>query len=149
MSSIKKRGDSWYGRVEVGCDPVSGRRRQRAFSARTKKDVIDRIAELKTTINKGQYVPPTKQTVAEWFDEWFETVVKPHKSIRTVETYKNVLENHLEASHGREEAPRPHADGRHQVPCQQARRAHCPNTKGRRQNKFPFSRRSDGVVPFG
>ena len=100
MSSIKRRGDSWYGRVEVGRDPVTGQRRQRAFSARTKKEVIDWIAELKTTVNKAQYVPPTKQTVAEWFDEWFDTVVKPHKAMRTVETYENVLENHLKPAMG-------------------------------------------------
>ena len=100
MSSIKKRGKSWYGRVEVGRDPVTGRRRQRAFSARTKKEVVDWIAEIKTDIAKAQYVPPTKRTVAEWFDEWFETVVKPHKSMRTVETYENVLEKHLKPAMG-------------------------------------------------
>ncbi len=67
----------------------------------TKREAEKRLAEIITKINKGQYVPPAKMTLAQWLDEWLETAIAPpNKNARTFQTYAGVVNNHLKPKLG-------------------------------------------------
>jgi len=95
----------WYG-VWDGppkYDPVTGKvkRNQKArLLGKTKREAEAKLNELIHATNKGQFVEPSKITVAEWLDQWLETVIKPTKRLRTYETYESVIRTHMKPAIG-------------------------------------------------
>ena len=58
--------------VDAGRDPETGRRRQKWHSGfRTQKDAQRALADILGRLDNGSYVPPSRQTVAEYLREWF------------------------------------------------------------------------------
>lgn len=54
---------------------TTGRRRQRWHSGyRTKKQAAVALAELVSSVNRGSYVPTSRQTVAEYLEEWLAAI---------------------------------------------------------------------------
>jgi integrase len=105
--SIRKRYQgSWNIILDVGyqIDPETGQQKrvQKWFTVRgTKREAEAKLAELLHDANRSQLVEPSKITVAEWLTEWLETAIKPpSKRLRTYETYKSVIERHLNPTLG-------------------------------------------------
>lgn len=98
--SIKRRGKSWLGRVDVGVDRVTGKRKVRAISRPTKREVEEEIAKTLAAVQRGEHVDPSRLTVGAWLDTWFSTAIEPHKRPRSVETYRSVIHRHLEPALG-------------------------------------------------
>jgi integrase len=91
---------TWTIVFDVGriVDPKTGRfkRKQQWESVRgTKKDAQRRLTEKLHNFHQGQVVMPSKLSLAQWLDEWMESAIKPHKRLRTYETYKSVINRHL------------------------------------------------------
>jgi integrase len=73
--SVVKRGDGYSVVVELDKDPVTGKRRQRWHSGyRKKKDAERALTELLTAKDNGTYVPKSRQTVAEYVEEWLKAI---------------------------------------------------------------------------
>jgi integrase len=73
--SIVKRGTSYSVVVELDRDPTTGKRRQKWHSGyRTKKEAAVAMAELVSSVNRGAYVPKSRQTVAEYVEEWLSAI---------------------------------------------------------------------------
>jgi integrase len=105
---IRRRSEnSWAIVLTLGrtIDPKTGKSKpnQKWVTVKgTKKDAERKCAELIHKYNIGEYQEPTDMTVGEWLSRWLEVYVKKSskKKMRTKETYKSVVENHLIPSLG-------------------------------------------------
>lgn len=66
------------------------RRKWHSFSG-TKRKAEEECARLITAIKNGNYVEPTKQTIAEFLDEWLD-FIKPSVAPKTHERYTEILQ---------------------------------------------------------
>lgn len=71
---IEKRGRGYAVVVELPKDPVTGKRRQKWQSARTKKDAERLLAETLHSVDQGTFVEPSTMTVAEYLRHWLTTI---------------------------------------------------------------------------
>ena len=63
--SVVKRGAGYSVVVELDRDPQTGKRRQKWHSGyRTKRDAERALAELVGDVNRGTYVPKSRQSLA-------------------------------------------------------------------------------------
>ena len=85
--SVLNKGDRWYVKIELDPDPVTGRRRQKWHSGfRTRRDAERARVDLLSKFDRGEYVEPSHQTVAEFFAEWLKTI-EPTIRESTLESY--------------------------------------------------------------
>jgi integrase len=79
--SVIKRGNGYSTVIDLGRDPITGKRRQKWQSGYpTKKAAQAALSEAVNALNKGVYVEKTKQTIAEFAAEWLvaiEPTVRP------------------------------------------------------------------------
>jgi integrase len=94
---ITKRGhDSYSIVINLGIDPVTGKRKQQWISVKgTKKDAEKRLAELLNQIDTGSYIKPTKTTLAEYLERWLKDYVWPNLAPRTAEGYEHIMYHHI------------------------------------------------------
>ena len=93
--SVVRRGDRWYVKVELDPDPVTGRRRQRWHSGyATKKDAERDRVDLLSRLDRGDYVEPTRQSVADFLAEWFPAI-QPTVRPATFNSYERNVRNHV------------------------------------------------------
>ena len=104
---IRKRyKDTWNIVLDIGYQiaPDTGKQKrvQKWVTVHgTKRDAERKLTELLHTLHRGDYVEPSRQTVGAWLHEWLETAIKPpNKRIRTYETYRSVIERHLQPAIG-------------------------------------------------
>lgn len=92
--SIFRQADGrWVGRVDLGVDPRTGKRRQRRVFASTKAKVSKRLRDLRTEIDAG--IDAIEQpTVGDLAERWLERVAS-RKSDATREMYHRLTEKHL------------------------------------------------------
>jgi integrase len=97
---IRKRGGAWSVVVDTGRDPGSGRRRQKWHSGfRTRKDAQRALADILSRLDRGTYVEPSRQTVAEYLAEWLAAIrtrVRPG----TWESYERNVRSHIDPAIG-------------------------------------------------
>ena len=98
--SIRKRGSGFQGRVDIGPDPLTGKRRVRYVSLAKKGALQEKIAEILAELGKGEYIDPRKITFGEWLDTWYDTAVEGSKRPRTCERYRGIIDNHLKPALG-------------------------------------------------
>lgn len=73
--SVVKRGKGYTVILDLGEDPQTGRRRQKWHSGyRTKRDAQAALAEFVGNVNTGTYVPRSRQTLAEFVQEWLAAI---------------------------------------------------------------------------
>jgi len=92
---------SWEITIDVGRDPATGKRRRHSETIRgTKRDAERRLAELLVNIERGSYIKPKKITVGEWLNDWGTSYVATNCSLRTLDSYRSEIENHIVPSLG-------------------------------------------------
>ncbi|MBA7589176.1 Tyrosine recombinase XerC [subsurface metagenome] len=95
--SIRQRSKgSWEICIDVGRDPVTGRR-QRHFETipGSKSQAQRRLHELLHILEQGAYAKPKRITLAEWLIDWLNGYVKTNCSIRTLDGYRAIVRRHL------------------------------------------------------
>ncbi len=93
--SVVKRGKSYSVVVDLGRDPITGKRRQKWHSGyRTKRDAERAVAELIGTVNSGTYIARTRQTLSEYAGEWL-TAIEPTVRPATHYSYARNLRLHV------------------------------------------------------
>jgi len=65
----------YCGRLTIGYDD-HGKQKRKAFYGKTKREVQEKMAAAKLELYQGTYIEPSKITVGEWMDEWYETYRK-------------------------------------------------------------------------
>jgi integrase len=86
--SFRERKDRgyWEASIDVGKDPVTGKRRRRVLQAKTPSALRRKIADLRAR-SGGSIRPAAKGTVREFMERWLEHDVQPHKRPKTFEDY--------------------------------------------------------------
>src|SRR5690606_9128721 len=97
--SVRKRGSSWTVVLDVGPDPVTGRRRQKSKGGyRTRKAAEAALRELVASVDAGQVVARSTKTVGDYLDEWLE-VVRPRLRPTSWNSYRQAV-GHIKAKVG-------------------------------------------------
>lgn len=74
--------------VDIGLDPVTGKRRQIKRTFDGKRVAEKELARVLNEVNRGTYAGPTKITVGEYLDEWLRSAVRG-KSPNTASAYRH------------------------------------------------------------
>ena len=90
----------WEARATVGRDPLTGKQIQKSFSGKTQKEVQQKLTAALAEIDSGDYLQPSKLTLAAWLDEW-QKMIQPKVSLNTYETYKSRIDNHIVPGFGK------------------------------------------------
>jgi integrase len=86
--------------VDLGKDPVTGDRRQRRFTYRTKREAERARTEKLAEIDRGSLVDRSNQTIGELLDFWLETYARPRVRAKSYETYERIIRVHLKPGLG-------------------------------------------------
>lgn len=93
--SVVKRDTRYYVKIELDPDPLTGKRRQKWHSGyRTRREAEKARVDLLSKFDRGEYVEPTQQTVAEYLTDWLaaiEHTVRPS----TFDSYSRNMHNHV------------------------------------------------------
>jgi len=93
--SVAKKGDRWYVKIELDPDPATGRRRQKWHSGfRTRRDAERAPIDLLSRLHRGEYVEPSRQTVAEFFGDWLKAI-EPTIRPATLDSYSRNVRLHV------------------------------------------------------
>jgi integrase len=86
----------WAIVLDIGeIDPKTGKKKRKWHSFKgTKREAQTECSRLITVLDQGLYVEPTKQTVAEYLDEWL-AFIKPSVAPKTLERYTEICRKGL------------------------------------------------------
>ena len=91
-----KNRDSWTRYLYRGEDPVSGKKRYKTQVVHgTKRDAEKRLTDLLRQMDLGEYVEPSKETTATFFNRWFKDYAETHVRPRSLEGYRGNLDRHI------------------------------------------------------
>jgi integrase len=94
-SIVKRYENSYSICINLGKDPVTGKRKQQWHSIKgNKKDAERRLAELLHEQDAGTLVKPTKVTVGEYLDQWLQDH-KGNIAPNTTQTYAWFIDKHI------------------------------------------------------
>ncbi|MGG0177186.1 tyrosine-type recombinase/integrase [Gottfriedia acidiceleris] len=94
--SIKKKGNTWSFRIDIGKNPETGNRRQLYKSGFTTKKAAELAkAELLTSIKNDGYHVPSNETLAQLMINWLETTYRHEVQITTFEKTVGIVTNRL------------------------------------------------------
>ncbi len=88
------RGTAYLVRVEFPPDPITGKRRQRSKSFKTKKEAEKALAEWLVEIERGTTLEPTNLTTGDLLTQWF-TVHRADLRPASVALYETMLNRHI------------------------------------------------------
>jgi integrase len=98
--SVVRKGDRYYVKIELDADPATGRRRQKWHSGyRTKREAERARVDLLSRFDRGEYVEPSQQTLAEFLEEWLRAI-EPTVRPSTFDSYARNVRNHVIAHIG-------------------------------------------------
>ncbi|MFC4184224.1 site-specific integrase [Saccharococcus thermophilus] len=93
---IKLKAKGYYFRIDVGKDPITGKRRQQSFGPfKTKTEAKKELIKIRTQVMEGTYFKPPVKDFESFINEWFETVYCQNKSETTIETRRYIVDGHL------------------------------------------------------
>jgi len=98
--SVIKKGGGWYVKIELDPDPATGKRRQKWHSGYgTRKEAERARVDLLSKFDRGEYVPPTAQTLGDFLRDWL-AAIRPTVRPSTYESYDRNIRNHVIARIG-------------------------------------------------
>ena len=89
------RGTTWFYAVDLGRDPITGRRRQvykRGYASRKAAEAA--LADAVSEMNRGEFVRPNTATLAEWLTHWLDSQadrVRP----ATIHSYRKIVNGRI------------------------------------------------------
>lgn len=93
--NIRKRKDgTWEGRYTVDTDPQTGKQLRRSIYGKTQKEVRERLRQITSDVDTGEYVAPCAMKFSEWLDIWLEEYLTGRSPL-TVSTYEGYCKNHI------------------------------------------------------
>ena len=99
--NIRQRSDgTWEGRYVAGYK-ADGTLDRKSIYGKRREDVQKRLQEIVRSIDSGDYVEPSKMTVAQWLETWINEYVKPTRKATTVGVYLDSIKNHIAPVVGR------------------------------------------------
>ncbi|HEY8308955.1 MAG TPA: tyrosine-type recombinase/integrase, partial [Gemmatimonadaceae bacterium] len=81
--------------VDYPADPITGKRKQRTETYRTKKEADAREREWLTDIERGTAIDGTKMTTGEYLTYWLATYAKHNVRLSTYTAYASYAHSHI------------------------------------------------------
>lgn len=94
ISITKKKNGKYQVKVEAGRDPVTGKRRRRYATCKTKKEAKIKEAELIKQVKKGIIKNSGNITLAKHLREWLKEDCQD-LAPRTYSSYEMIVNKHL------------------------------------------------------
>lgn len=100
---IRRRSkDSWQVVIELGRDPVTGKRKRVSRNVEgAKRDAETERTALIRSIETGTYVDPTRELMAEFLARWLRDYARSVVAPRTYERYEEIVRLHIVPTLGR------------------------------------------------
>jgi integrase len=100
QGSLRKKGDSWYYRIDLGI--VDGKRKQiERYAGKTKGAAGKALHKVMQQLDQtGIYYEPSETSYADFLDKWLERNVKINCSLATYGNYKTQIKNHIKPAVG-------------------------------------------------
>lgn len=93
---VRKRGKVYAYTVDIGKDPITGKRKQKSKSGfKTKKEAQSALAELIASVEKGTYVEKRKTKFREFAEEFLYKIYKNKVKPSTFERTETVMKFHV------------------------------------------------------
>jgi integrase len=93
---IKRRGNSWWVVVYTGRDPLTGKKRQKTGTARTRAEARQLEARLLQESAAGRHRGGGTRTVAELLEAWYAWRPRARPiSPRTLATYRSYIDHKI------------------------------------------------------
>ena len=87
---------SWTIWVDLGRNPETGKRKQQTLTVHgTKRDAERELRDLLHSLEVGSYIKPSRTTLGQWLEQWCQSYVAMHCSVRTAESYQSEVRRHL------------------------------------------------------
>lgn len=99
MGKYKKRKDGRYATTVMIGYKADGRPNNVFLSAKTEKELRNKIVELKMKIKTGEAIKTSDTLLSDYADSWMDTY-KSTASINTRAMYKNAIEKHIKPELG-------------------------------------------------
>ncbi len=96
----RQDGVSYEVVVDLGPDPVTGKRRQRTRRFKTKREAQAGLTEWLAEIDKGTAVDRSRQTVSDLLEYWMEAYARHNVRATTLEGYGYTINRHIIPSLG-------------------------------------------------
>ena len=94
--SIEKRNGGYRVRIEIGIDPLTGKRNRLQKQFAYKKHAEQFLHQMISQVDQGKVLGKGKGlTVRAFFEDWLKTAVKPQVKQLTYEGYSNKLKVHF------------------------------------------------------
>jgi len=98
---IKRYKNSYTIVLNLGVDPITGRRKQQWLSVKgTKKEAEKRLSDVLHQLDTGTFMKPGKTTLGEFLERWLKDYAWPNLAPRTAEGYEHIIRRHLIPSLG-------------------------------------------------
>ena len=89
VKGCRKTHGSWAYTVDVGVDPKTGRRKQRARGGfRTREEAEAARTKELAAISAGTWTDDQGMTLGEWLDRWLDRLTQAGKAVKTVVNYR-------------------------------------------------------------
>lgn len=93
---FRKRGENWSFTIDIGRDPLTGKRKQKTASGfKTKKEAERACNELIHQFNTGSLVDDKNFTLSEYLQEWLENTAKQRVRETTFTNYKRAVNSRI------------------------------------------------------
>ena len=93
--SIRQRPDGrWEGRYTAGRDPGTGKQVQKSVYGSTQKEVLKKLQEIQTDMERGVFLEPNRITLGQWLEVWRKEYlggIKPNSQY----DYTAQIRNHI------------------------------------------------------
>jgi integrase len=107
---VKRAKGSYSLVIELGPHPETGKRQQKwiTFTPDPKHpkgkgpqtQAEDELNKQITLVNTGDFVDPSKVSVAEFFEQWLTVVAEQRVSHKTLDRYRGIVKNHIVPAFG-------------------------------------------------
>lgn len=94
---IRPQGErSWAVVVDLGRDPLTGKRRRKWHTVRgTKRDADRALTKILAEVDANTYAEPSKLTLGEYLQRWLRDYAQPKTAVKTRERYTEIIDLHL------------------------------------------------------
>lgn len=106
MAAHKMQDGRWCVWLDLGSDPLTGKRLRKRVEARTKREAEMKATALRERHGRGEDVNKRPRTLSELLDEWLMTIEQIGKAPNTLAAYRNASNNHLKRYLGTVSVPR-------------------------------------------
>lgn len=98
MASIQRKGDKYY--VVYRYTTLEGETKMKWESVKSFAEAKKRKAEVENSLNKKTFIPPSNQTVSEFFQDFVDTYGEQKWSLSTYKSNTALIDNYIDPAIG-------------------------------------------------